>query len=71
MKQDKEKIESNIRFEKNKTSEKCLTESAMLNRPCNCPEGEILSRIDWTQKVTPTPTISAGIQNIWGTINMI
>ena len=47
-----------------------MTESAMLNRPCNCPEGEILSRIDWTQKVTPTPTISAGIQNSC-TIDMI
>ena len=61
MKEAKEIIESTIRFEKNKTAEKCSTEAAMKSRPCECPEGQRLKNIEWTQKVVSTPTtVAAG-----------
>ena len=59
VKEAKEIIESNIRFEKNKTAEKCSTEAAMKSRPCECPDGQILTNIEWTEKAVSTPTTSA------------
>ena len=35
----------------NKDAEKCLTETAILNRPCECPDGQRLKKIEWTEKV--------------------
>ena len=51
VKQTKQLIESNIQFDLNKDAEKCLTETAILNRPCECPDGQRLKKIEWTEKV--------------------
>ena len=61
VKQTKQLIESNIQFDLDKEAEKCLIETAKLNRPCECPEGQRLAKIEWTEKEEPTsPSDASG-----------
>ena len=65
VKEAKEIIQSNIRFEKDKLAEECLSNSAAMNIPCKCPEGKQLERIQWTQKISTPPAMdSSGMKNI-------
>ena len=59
VKQTKQLIESNIQFDLDKEAEKCLTETAILNRPCECPEGQRLKETEWTQKTEQSSSSSA------------